>query len=106
MLVLFFSSKLNWHSYIFSTAKSASKTIGTLIHSMNFLSPKTVLYLYNSIIWPGMKYCCHVWAYASNYYLDMLDKLQKRVCKTVDLSHAVSLESLAHRRNGASLSLF
>ena len=76
MLVLFFSSKLNWRSYIFSTAKSASKTIGTLIHSMNFLSPKTVLYLYNSIIWPGMKYCCHVWAYASNYYLDMLDKLQ------------------------------
>ena len=36
----------------------------------------------------------------------MLDKLQKRICRTVSLSFAASLEPLAHRRNMASLSLF
>ena len=36
----------------------------------------------------------------------MLDKLQKRICRTVSLSFAASLEPLAHRRNVASLSLF
>ena len=35
-----------------------------------------------------------------------LDKLQKRICRTVGPSLAVSLEPLVHRRNAASLSLF
>ena len=46
-----------------------------------------------------MEYCCHVWAGASSYYLELLDKLQKRICRTVDPSCAASLEPLAHRRN-------
>ena len=53
-----------------------------------------------------MEYCCHVWAGASSYYLELLDKVQKRICKTVGPSLATSLEPLAHRRNVASLSLF
>ena len=39
-------------------------------------------------------------------YLELLDKLQKRICRTVGPSLAASLEPLAHRRNVASLSLF
>ena len=37
MLGLTFSSKLDWGSYIISIAKTASKKIGALIHSMKFL---------------------------------------------------------------------
>ena len=62
MLGLTFSSKLDWGSYIISIAKTASKEIGTLIHSMKFLSPEVALYLYKSNIHPFMEYCCHVWA--------------------------------------------
>ena len=36
MLGLTFSSKLDWGSYIISIAKTASKKIGALIHSMKF----------------------------------------------------------------------
>ena len=36
MLGLTFSSKLDWGSYIISLAKTASKKIGALIHSMRF----------------------------------------------------------------------
>ena len=106
MLGLTFSSKLDWGSYIVSIAKTASKKIGALIRSMKFLSPEVALYLYKSTIRPCMEYCCHVWAGAPSCYLELLDKLQKRICRTVGPSLAASLEPLAHRRNVASLSLF
>ena len=92
--------------YIISIAKTASKKIGALIHSMKFLSPEVALYLYKSTIHPCMEYCCHVWAGAPSCYLELLDKLQKRICRTVGPSLAASLEPLAHRWNVASLSLF
>ena len=77
MLGLTFSSQLDWGSYIISIAKTASKKIGALICSMKFLSPDVALYLYKSTIWLCMEYYCHVWAGAPNYYLKLLDKLQK-----------------------------
>ena len=106
MLGLTFSSKLDWGSYIVSIGKTASKKIGALIRSMKFLSPEVALYLYKSTIRPCMEYSCHVWAGAPSCYLELLDKLQKRICRTVGPSLAASLEPLAHRRNVASLSLF
>ena len=104
MLGLIFSSKLDWGSYIVSIAKTASQKIGALIRSMKFLSPEVALY--KSTIRPCMEYCCHVWAGAPSCYLELLDKLQKQICRTVGPSLAASLEPLAHRRNIASLSLF
>ena len=106
MLGLTFSSKLDWGSYIVSIAKTASKKIEALIRSMKFLSPEVALYLYKSTIRSCMEYCCHVWTGAPSCYLELLDKLQKRICRTVGPSLASSLEPLAHRRNVASLSLF
>ena len=55
---------------------------------------------------PCMEYCCHVWVGAPSCYLELLDKLQKRICRTVGPSIAASLEPLAHCRNVASLSRF
>ena len=82
MLGLTFSSKLDWGSYIISIAKTASKKIGALIRSMKFLSPEVALYFYKSTICPCMEYCCHVWAGVPKRYLELLDKLQKQICKT------------------------
>ena len=106
MLGLTFSSTLDWGSYIISVAKTASKEIGALIRSMKFLSPEVALYLFKSTIRPCMEYCCQVWAGAPSCYLNLLDKLQKRICKIIGPSLAASPEPLAHRRNVASLSLF
>ena len=85
MLGLNFSSKLDWGSYIVSIAKTASKKIGVLIRSMKFLSSEVALYLYKSTIPPCMECCCHVWAGAPSCYLELLDKLQKRICRTLVL---------------------
>ena len=80
MLGLTLSSKLDWGSYIIFIAKTASKKIGALIPSMKFLSPEVALYLYKSTIRSCMEYCCHVWAGTIGCYLELLDKLQKRIC--------------------------
>ena len=106
ILRLTFSSKLYWSFYIISIAKTVSKKIGALICSMKCLSSEVALYLYESTICPCMEYCCHVWAGAPSCYLDLLDKLQKRICRIVGTSLATSLEPLAHHRNVASLYLF
>ena len=103
MLGLTFTSKLDWGSCVISIAKTASKKIGTLIRSMKFLSPEVALYLYKLTIRPCMEYCCHVWASAPSCYLELLDKLQKWICRTAGPSLAASLEPLAHRRNVTSL---
>ena len=103
MLGLTFSFKLDWGSYSISIAKTTSKKIGTWIRSMKFLSSEAALYLYKSTIHPCMKYCCHVWAGAPSCYLELLDKLQKQIYRTVGPSLAVSLEPLAHCWNVASL---
>ena len=64
------------------------------------------LYLYKFIIRPCMEYCCHVWVGAPSCYLELLDKLQRQICRNVGPSLAASLESLAHHQNVASLNPF
>ena len=97
MLGLTFSSRLNWGSYIIYIAKTASNKIGALIRYMKFLSPDVALYLYKSTKRSRTGYCCHVCAGApSSWYLELLDKLQKRICRTVGPSLATSLEPLTH----------
>ena len=73
---------------------------------MKLLSPEVALNLYKYTKQPCMEYCCHFWAGASRFYLKLLDKLQKMICKTVGPSLAASLEPLAHHRNVANLSIF
>ena len=97
MLGLIFSSKLDWGFHI------ASKKIGAFIPSMKFLSPEIALWLYKSTIQSCIEYCCNVWAGAPSCYLELLEKLQKQICRTVG-SLATSNEPLVHRRNVASLS--
>ena len=69
---------------------------------MNFFA----LYCYKSIIWLYMEHCCHAWVVSTRWYLDMLDKLQQQLNRTLNLTHAASLKPLDHYQNVASLSLF
>ena len=73
---------------------------------MKFFSPEVGLYLYISAIRPCMEYCCRVLAGAPSCSLELLDKLQKGICRTVSPYLAASLELLADRRSVASLGLF
>ena len=39
-----------------------------------------------------IEYCCHVWAGAPRCYLEFLDKVQKRICRTVGPSLIIKLK--------------
>ena len=106
MLGLSLSSKLDWGSYIISIAKTASKKIGALIRSLKFLFLEVTLYLYKSTMHSCMEYCCHVWTVAPSCYLELLDKLQKQICRIFGPSLASFLEPLCLRRNVASENFF
>ena len=82
MLGLTFFFKLDWSIYIISIANTVFKEIGDLIRYMKFLHPEVALYLYKSTICPCMEHCCEVWAGAPSCYLELLERLQKRICRT------------------------
>ena len=94
---------LNW---IGTLAISLLLIFRAFMHCMKFLSPEVALCVYKSTIRSCMEYWCHVWAVAPSCYLEMLDKLQKRIFRNVGPSLATSLEPLAHRWNVASSGLF
>ena len=72
---------------------------------MKFLSVEVALYLYKSTIYHAwMEYSCHVWAAAPSCYLEMFDKLQKRIFRTVGTCYLSS--TLVFCRNVTGLSLF
>ena len=101
-----FSSYVDWGRYILSIAETASKEICALIGSVKFRSPEVALCLCKSTLRSCMEYFCHVWAGAPSCYLNMLDKLHKRVFRNVEFALFASLEPLAHRRNIAILGVF
>ena len=80
---LTFSSKLDLGPYIIYIAKK-------------FLSPEAALYLYKSTTRPCMEYYYHVWADAPSCYLELLDKVQKQMFRTVGPSLVACGEPLAH----------
>ena len=57
-------------------------------------------------IQPCMEYHYHAWAGSLSCYLELLDNLQKWICRTVGPLLAALLEPLAHHWNAANLSLF
>ena len=78
-LVLSFSSKLDWGSYIVSLPKTASRKIGTQSSSMKFLSIDIVPCWYRYAKQSRIEYCCHIWVDAPScsmstvFFLAQLD---------------------------------
>ena len=105
MLGFSFSSKLDWSSYNIFNAKTAFRKIGAMFRSMKYLYPEVAVFLYKSTMWPCMDYCCHVQAGAPSCFLEMLDKLQKQVCRTVGPSPPTPLKSFSHPQNVTNVSL-
>ena len=104
-LGLTFSYKLDWGRTLSLLLKLPPRKLEPWFILMKFLSPEVAWYLYKSAISSCMEYCCHVWAGAPICYLELLDKLQKQLCRIAVPSLATFLEPLAHHQYVASLSL-
>ena len=81
-LGLTFSSKLNSGSYIICCLNYFQENRGLdLFYQVSFswgCSDK-------STMCSCMEHCCHVWAGAPSCYLELLDKLQKQICRIFDI---------------------
>ena len=53
-----------------------------------------------------MEYCCHLWAGAPAHLLNLLNRIQNCVSNMIGPQLSLKLQSLSHRRDVASLSLF
>ena len=106
LLGLTFNNSLTWNEYIQAIAKSAAQKVGSLYRARAYLTPKSILYLYKATIRPCMEYCCHLWAGAPANLLNLLDRIQNRVCNMIGPQLSLKLQPLSHRRDVASLCLF
>ena len=87
-----FSSKLNWGSYIVSIVKNAFKkcaALDFLFLALLFISVKLLCtYIKRDCI----EYCHCVWAGCFSCCLDIWDKLQMLICRTIGPSLAATLD--------------
>ena len=105
MLGLTFSSKLEWGSYIISIAKTASKKVRNLIHSIKFFScgllcisiNLTFSYAWNTLVMSRLVFLVATWNCWISYKNDYADCWSFPCCL---------YWTLAHHWNIASLSLF
>ena len=82
-LGVFVDQHLSWKSHISYVAKKISKTIGIISKSRFYLSRKSLLSLYYTLVYPYLNYCNIVWSsnYPSN--LNRLLLLQKRIVRII-----------------------
>lgn len=107
LLGLSFSSSLNWSPHVQLLASRACRKIGFLFRSRRYFTPTQLLLLYKAQIRPTLEYCSHVWGGASSTSLSLLDRVQRKAIRLIaDPDLTSNLQSLAHRRAVASLSLF
>lgn len=106
LLGMTFSGDFSWRNYIEAIAKSASMKVGSLLRARNYLTPESILYLYKSTIRPCIEYCCHIWGGAPADSLNLLDRIQHRICNAIGPNLSRKLDSLSHRRLVSSLCLF
>lgn len=105
ILGLSFAHNLNWKLHISSLAKTASMKLGVLRRLRQFFSPLQLLTLCKGLIRPCMEYSSHVWGGSSHTAL--LDRVESKALRLINSPPLTNcLQSLSHRRNVASLSIF
>ena len=83
LLGVTFGKDLTFDSHIDSISKKVSKLSGFIIRCTKNMSPNTLLNLYKALILPHIIYCACVWAPYQRNHLDRLEKVQRKVTRTL-----------------------
>ena len=75
--------KLTWSEHIRCISTKVAKGIGILRKARTIVNKKTLLTLYNSLIYPYLNYCIEVWGSANATHLNPLFILQKRAVRLI-----------------------
>ena len=91
-------SNLTWNEHIHNIHTSMSRNTGILYKLKEFLSERSLLILYNSLVLSHINYCNIIWGNCSTTKLNSLLLLQKRAVRTITNSCYLShTEPLFHR---------
>ena len=82
-LGILIDSHLTFKYHIEHTTVKLSKNVGMLAKLRHFVPRKTLLQIYQSLIFPYINYAITVWSRASKRYLDKLLRLQKRALRFI-----------------------
>ena len=77
-------AKLKWNAQIKQIESKVSKGIGMMYQSKGRLNQRSLLTLYNSIIFPYLYYCVEVWGNTCSPRLYKLEKLQKQAIRMIN----------------------
>ena len=87
--------KLNFKKHIDYIRKKMSKNIGIISKAKQYFDVHTLTTLYYTFVYPYLNYCIEVWGSASVTSLNVLLKLQKRICRIIShsgfLAHSLPL---------------
>ena len=76
-------NKLKWTNHINYISNKISKGIGIIIKGRKVFDQATLLSLYNTLVYPYLSYCIHVWGSAYDYHLKTVHKLQKKAVRII-----------------------
>ena len=74
---------LNWSNHIAYIKRKVAKSVGIIIKARKVFNKETMLSLYNSLVYPYLSYCIHVWGSAYEVHLSDLVVLQKRIIRII-----------------------
>ena len=77
-------NRLNWIDHIKCISrKIIAKGTGIIIKARKAFESETLLYLYNSLIFPHISYGIHVWGTAASVHLNRLHVFQKKIVRII-----------------------
>ena len=79
----YIDNSLTWKSHINHVCKKMSKSIGVIFRSRFFLTEKTLLSLYYTLVYPYISYCSTVWTSTYPTNLNRIYLLQKRAVRAI-----------------------
>ena len=86
-LGVFIDNSLTWKTHINYICKKVSKVIGIIFRSRFFLTEKTLLSLYYTLVYPYLSYCSIVWTSTYPTNLNRIYLLQKQAMRAITKSN-------------------
>ena len=100
------SYNLNWGTHVMNIHRKANRALAMLKRARRVLNPAALSTIYKSFIRSQVEYCCPIWMGAAATFIKSLDRIQVRAIRILGDVEGNKLQSLAHRRGVAAMSVF
>ena len=75
--------KLSWSQHISHIRNKIAKSLGIILKARKVFTKNTLLSLYNTLVYPYLCYCIHVWGSTYGVHLADLIVLQKKIVRII-----------------------